>query len=159
MKRLFALFATLVGTGCTDVEAPTTPATPPPAHAVFPASGFALASVATGVGHACGITATAAAYCWGNNQVGQLGHGTTGPDEPAPVAVVGNLKFSQISAGGEHTCGVAKGGKAYCWGRGLAGQLGQGPIRFSSAPSAVSGGHTFLQVSAGRAHVRHRQER
>lgn len=41
----------------------------------------------------------------------------------APPAIPG---FSSVSAGYDHTCGVALGGGTYCWGLDLVGELGDG---------------------------------
>jgi alpha-tubulin suppressor-like RCC1 family protein len=48
---------------------------------------FATIVAATG-NYTCGITTTGAAYCWGKNDLGQLGNGTTN-DSALPVAVAG----------------------------------------------------------------------
>ncbi|NOT08312.1 MAG: hypothetical protein HOP28_08900, partial [Gemmatimonadales bacterium] len=63
------------------------------------------------------------------------------------------LIFSSISSGAFHTCGVATGGAAYCWGSGSTGQLGHGSTASSPVPTLVSGGLTFSQVSAGGSHT------
>ena len=55
------------------------------------------------------------------------------------MPVVGGLTFSQLSAGGFHTCGRTPAGVAYCWGRGFAGQLGNGGATSSLTPVAVAG--------------------
>jgi len=34
-------------------------------------------SLALGIGHTCGLVRTGAVYCWGDNELGQLGNGTT----------------------------------------------------------------------------------
>ncbi|HYT73081.1 MAG TPA: Ig-like domain-containing protein [Gemmatimonadales bacterium] len=52
------------------------------------AGGLALAAVTAGDTHACGITTSGVAYCWGRNASGQLGDGAT-TDRPAPVRVLG----------------------------------------------------------------------
>jgi alpha-tubulin suppressor-like RCC1 family protein len=54
------------------------------------------------------------------------------------VAVIGGLFFSQVSAGGGHTCGRTPGGVAYCWGYGGNGALGSGTTENSSTPVPVS---------------------
>jgi alpha-tubulin suppressor-like RCC1 family protein len=48
--------------------------------------GQAFRSVAAGTGYACGVTATNAVFCWGANDNGNLGDGTT-ETRLAPVAV------------------------------------------------------------------------
>jgi alpha-tubulin suppressor-like RCC1 family protein len=62
-----------------------------------------------------------------------------------PVAVVGGHRFTSLSAGENHTCGVAKNGKAWCWGAGGFGRLGDGITKghLTGTPVAVVGGHTF----------------
>lgn len=127
---------------------------------------------------ACGITAAAAAYCWGFNGQGNLGAGTsTGPQtcvdqdlrtgQPAscstvPVAVKGGLTFSAISAGGlgagvhpgdSFVCGVSSRGTGYCWGGNGSGQLGDGTFTDRLIPVAVAGGLTFTTISGGRDHT------
>ena len=79
----------------------------------------------------------------------------TGPEaEPAPVAAaVAAPTFAVITAGGNHTCALASGGWAYCWGRNVDGQLGDGTTTDRLTPVAVAGGLRFLQISAGADHT------
>jgi len=108
-----------------------------------------FASVTTDGSTTCGVTTSASAYCWGYNNNGQLGNGTT-THSTVPVPVSGVLTFQLVSrAGIHHTCGLTTSGAAYCWGRGTEGQLGTGTADNSATPVAVSGGLLFGSLSAG----------
>ena len=50
--------------------------------------GLSFATITVGGRHVCGATTGGAIYCWGANNLGQLGNGTTG-DSPHPTAVLG----------------------------------------------------------------------
>jgi alpha-tubulin suppressor-like RCC1 family protein len=104
-----------------------------------------------GVGHTCGLTARGEAQCWGDNERGQLGTGTTDvTPHPSPAPVKGTLTFTGLTAGlGRHTCGSTSAGAAHCWGENTHGALGNGTSTDSSAPVAVAGGVAFAQLMAG----------
>jgi alpha-tubulin suppressor-like RCC1 family protein len=110
---------------------------------------FRQVSASANGDHTCGVTPGNVAYCWGSNFNAQLGDGTTNNFRPTPVAVAGGLRFRQVSVGGVHTCGVATGNLAYCWGDNEFGQLGDGTTITRRTPVAVAGGLRFSQVSAG----------
>jgi alpha-tubulin suppressor-like RCC1 family protein len=127
----------------------------PVPSAVFGAAGgppFQLV-VAGGfnIGHTCGLTTTGAAYCWGDNERGQLGTGTSDvAAHPSPAPVSGGLTFAALTAGlGRHTCGFTSTGAAYCWGENTFGALGNGSGTDNPAPTPVSGGLVFTQLKAG----------
>jgi alpha-tubulin suppressor-like RCC1 family protein len=94
--------------------------------------------------HTCAVAeGSGAAYCWGQNGVGQLGNNDLGVESPVPVAVevpVGVTGWSQITAGRFHTCAITEtSGAAYCWGSNDNGQLGNNnPGDDSAVPVAVT---------------------
>lgn len=90
------------------------------------------------IGHTCGLASSGTAYCWGENEVGALGDGTT-VDRFTPAAVVVALVWTSIDAGFRHTCARASTGAIYCWGSGRAGQLGTNSVSESHSPSKVVG--------------------
>ena len=116
-----------------------------------------IASISAGMSHACALTTTGAGYCWGDNLYGELGDGTATRSRLTPVQVGGpptpglptlSLQFTSISAGREHTCGVAA--LAYCWGDGLFGQLGDGTSTIQRLPvPAQPGLGQVASISAG----------
>jgi len=109
-----------------------------------------LTSMTAGFYHACGLDSDGAAYCWGLNDVGQLGDGTR-TNRSLPVKVSGDLTFAEIDAGSRHTCARTFVGAVYCWGWNRSGELGQsGGDRIT--PSLVAGGQVFRSVSAGANH-------
>lgn len=112
---------------------------------------FTKISVSTGGAYACGISTTGQAYCWGSQEGGRLGDGTMAPGGQfvtAPVRVSGGHTFTDIVAGGDHACGIATGGAAYCWGHNERGQLGTGNFANSAVPVAVSGNLNFSSITA-----------
>jgi alpha-tubulin suppressor-like RCC1 family protein len=115
---------------------------------------IAFVTVSGGFAHTCAISAGGDGFCWGYNPFGAFGDGRVGNQSAVPVAVVGGLKFTSISAGSAHTCGIASGGRAFCWGNDQVGQLGIGmrPGQYS-APTAVQSSETFIAIASGEAHT------
>ena len=104
-------------------------------------------------GYTCALTTTGQAYCWGLNNQGQLGNNsTTNSRIPVTVQMPAGVSFQSIAAGYHYTCALTTEGKAYCWGQGSSGQLGNNSTTDSSIPLAVSsvGVNVPVEQSASR---------
>lgn len=115
-----------------------------PAAVTFAATavGFQAQGLSTGDGdHICGIALDQRLYCWGPNNYGQLGDGTT-TDSDIPVLVQLAQPVKQVVTDGDaygspSTCALTVGGEVYCWGNNASGQLGNGTQAPSSIPVRV----------------------
>ena len=111
-------------------------------------------TVSAGHRHACVVRSTGGVSCWGYNNVGQLGDGTT-TTRTGPVNVVGGVTAVAVSAGVNHTCAADRtGGQVRCWGANTSGELGtsRDEVPYSVAPIAVPGVTGATGVSTGLAH-------
>lgn len=133
--------------------------------------------VSVGVFHSCGVTTTDRAYCWGGDQWGQIGDGAASgvcqvtfnqlPCRTKPTLVAGGYRWRQLDAGGGNgpgegqtgpthagrTCGVTTDGRAFCWGDGTEGLIGDGTFSLRSAPTRVAGSQVFRSISTGEWHT------
>jgi alpha-tubulin suppressor-like RCC1 family protein len=115
--------------------------------------GLTFSAISAGGTHVCGVTTTGQAYCWGIGANGRLGNGSNA-NRLVPTEVSGGLLFTSITVGrGGHTCAIAVDSRAYCWGEGTNGRLGDGTTIDRPAPTLVSGDLLFASLSAGERHT------
>ena len=101
--------------------------------------GVAL-QVEVGISHSCALlndAGTKKVYCWGNNEMGQLGANRKYDDSPdgtrwtyKPMQVDYGLpageKIVSLSAGANRGCVIMTNKRSYCWGLNNEGQIGDG---------------------------------
>jgi len=111
----------------------TTTTTPPPTMTVT------SPNFSVGPDSACLVTTSGMVECWGDNDQGQLGDGST-TNSSTPVTVPDLKTVKEVSVGAGSACALLDDGTVTCWG-GLAS--------FNGKPVTVSGLNGVTQVSVG----------
>lgn len=125
--------------------------TSPISSPVAVGGGLKFTAIEGGQDHTCALTAAGKAYCWGGNNQGGLGDGTT-TDRSVPTAVSGNLTFTKLKTRSYQSCGTVAPSTLYCWGRNAEAQLGDGSTTNRSAPTMVTGNRGLVSVTMGEGH-------
>ena len=115
-----------------------------------------VTSVGVGFEHTCAVTTGGAVRCWGYNQFGQVGDGTsTTRLTPTPVSGLA-AGVSAVAGGSLQTCALMVSGEVRCWGGDGGSQLGLGSVFVVSrrTPWPISGfGSGLARVAAGEWHT------
>ena len=113
-------------------------------------------SISTGSGFTCATQRGGEAFCWGRNNVGQLGS----PDSQnfdlglTPTRVSDIEDAVSVSAGTTHACLLRESGEVSCWGSNFHGQLGNAlGGEFSTEQVQVQGVSDAIDVSASFRHT------
>ncbi len=126
--------------------------------------GRAVLKIAAGRNHTCALSRGGVVRCWGANESGQLGYGTTdniGDDEtPRSDALAIAQEVVDIAAGDAHTCALLADARVLCWGEGANGRLGFGRVdsigddeSLALAPVVSLGGLDVDALAVGGAHT------
>ena len=142
----------------------------PPTSAIDLGSGRTAVAVSAAKYHTCAILDNGSMACWGRNNVGQLGDGTT-TDRVTPAltnslgagrtAVALETGNNGPGGGAGHTCAILDNGDLKCWGSDAGGELGDGGTisaldYLDEPPTAaidLGSGRTAVAVSAGAEHT------
>jgi len=102
-------------------------------------AGIAMSTVAVGAGHGCSVSTTGRLWCWGFNNSGQVGDGTTSTvTTPLEISMPGNRLVQGLAAGTYATCVRLEPGQLACWGFNSQGQFGTTDLKVLS-PVLVAG--------------------
>jgi alpha-tubulin suppressor-like RCC1 family protein len=118
-------------------------------------SSGAWAEVSAGYNHTCAISTGKSLYCWGINDVGRLGDGTT-EERHSPKKIGTSGVWATVSAGNGHTCAISTGKSLYCWGSNNFGQIGDGASGGGNdrhSPRKIGTSGVWATVSAGEQHT------
>lgn len=105
---------------------------------------------------ACAIREPGSLWCWGDNQLGELGLGDRGigTERFRPAQVGTDRDWAVVDAGEVHACAQRSGGALWCWGFNGAGQLGLGGGgSVVTRPHQVGSLTTWAGPSAGGSHT------
>jgi alpha-tubulin suppressor-like RCC1 family protein len=106
-----------------------------------------IVAMGAGLDQTCAVQKGGALECWGGNEVGEVGTGTSASSVPPTVVGSG---FVDVAGGFDYTCGARADGTVACWGYGDHGQLGN--MAYSAfdepVPTAVQGVAGAVSVSA-----------
>ncbi len=120
------------------------------------AGGRVFAAITAGDQHTCALDTAGKAWCWGWDEHGQVGDGSTSQaNKYSPVKVAEDRAYTAITAGGRHTCALDTAGKAWCWGRDVDGEAGDGTTSQADkySPVPVAGGRAYTTITAGVDHT------
>jgi len=125
-----------------------------PVQANLP-NGLNATAITAGDRHTCALLENGRIYCWGANDDGQLGIGSTTDQSSSLMVLQGFERAIRVEAGSEHTCAILTNDSLKCWGGNTFGQLGDGDTQSSSTPSAVSMpiGRSILDIATGGYHT------
>lgn len=106
-------------------------------------------SLGAGLSHVCAVRGDGSVMCWGANDRGQLGDGTTASRAVATlVPALSNV--TQVTGGAQHACARRGDGTVWCWGYNASAQCGLPTAAMSAAaPTQVAGIADAQEVSAG----------
>lgn len=144
-----------VGYRVYDSEAPTIEDGAAPADGSLSSDSM----IAMGDAFGCVLSKDRTVFCWGKNDVGQLGREPnttpscgTFPCSPMPLLVEGLKDIVDIVAGSDFACALDASGTVFCWGGNSKGQLGtQSPAAYDPKPTKNI--VRVTKIAAGGAHA------
>ena len=105
--------------------------------------------ISAGYRHILALLPDGTVRAWGDNQVGQLGDGST-TNRSTPVQVTGLTGVTQVSAGLLHSLALRSDGTVWAWGVNDFGQAGTGSTGPDQlVPVRVTGLTGVIKISAG----------
>lgn len=115
--------------------------------------GLRFKSIAAGASHTCALTSDGATYCWGLNDVGQIGDGNVGGVVLSPVPVLTAVRFGDIASSEYTNCALTTTGESYCWGSNVAGQIGDSTTTNRDVPTRTQTAILFRRITVGWTHT------
>lgn len=98
-----------------------------------------IAGVSSGDAHTAAFTTNSILFCWGDNEVHQLGLNKQVKFTNQPVAVVmpSGHQIQQVACGAKFTAILTSSSTIFTWGNNSSGQLGHGDMRNRNVPAEL----------------------
>ncbi|HEY3593985.1 MAG TPA: hypothetical protein VGL13_08925, partial [Polyangiaceae bacterium] len=120
------------------------------------ADGAGALRLTSGEYHSCALD-VGGVRCWGFNQDGELGDGSSNNSRPLPTSpAIPGVTVRAVVSGGYHVCVLSTLGGVRCWGLNTFGQLGVGSstdIPLLATPPATDVFTNAKAISAGAHHT------
>lgn len=111
-----------------------------------------VTKISAGEFKTCALTTGGALKCWGYNQYGALGNGST-TNTGSPATPVGfDAGVTDVAIGYYNVCSI-KGGQVYCAGRNNGKVIDLTATASYATPQAVSGVGTAIRIAVGGQHA------
>jgi alpha-tubulin suppressor-like RCC1 family protein len=141
-----------IGNGLHGASVPPTPVVSPVTFKSIAAGGWDVGggTVNSHSSFACGLGINGTVYCWGADNVGQLGSGVATPNvihgTPSPIA--GDRTYAALAGSGFGTsCALAVDRTALCWGSNEFGEIGTPAGSGAYPPTVVMKDLHFVALS------------
>jgi len=115
------------------------------------AGGYSTGTAAGG--QTCALRTSGTVACWGSNEFGQLGNGTTSLPIKTPVEVMNLDDAVELVMGRYHVCARRSAGGVVCWGRAEQNQIGDSDLLPHSVPKAITLPAAAVAIAAGGYHT------
>lgn len=104
--------------------------------------------------HACAMRTNGTIWCWGDNNFGRTGQGTTSGNTITPTQVGSATDWVTMDSGYRHACAIKTNGNLWCWGDNSDGRTGQGTTSGTlDLPAQVGSATDWASVSGGEKHT------
>lgn len=115
--------------------------------------GVNWSSVSAGEDFAGGIKTDGTLWLWGRNLCGELGNGNNSSASSPVQTISGGTDWFRLSTGDFTSAAIKKNGTLWMWGRGHAGQLGNGTTIARSSPVQIGTNANWKQVDTDWGHT------
>jgi len=119
-------------------------------------SNHTLVALSVATKTTCGIIINGSIVCWGSNEWGQYGDGTTTNSTSAKYTPLPSGRTAiSIDVGLQHTCAILDDHSGLCWGSNTYGQIGDNTTTNRTTPTSFSmpAGLNISSISAGNRHT------